>query len=764
MTARRLEVTRWTDQLDRSVSVIILAFILGVALGMTVWRPTIVRMVAAVYTLIFLPYQFGAEYSINIDWVERLVSIVGRLNASLQQFFMGESIADPILFVASMFTLLWFIGLTGGYLLTRYGKPWIPLAVAGVALACFDAFQPYMSYPFYSGAFMFATIILIARMYFLGNLRRYEASGIGLDEETGSKLARSAIIASLVIVWLAWNIPVVVRALQGESPERRQLIETAQDFNDTFSRLFAPLQGPAVSTSEMFGSDLALGTVVPLSDDIVFTVKVSDKPENLPRFYWRARSYEYYENGQWHAGVVMAQNRQPGDDIIPPPLDQGRAVVTISLTSAVPISSQLFAPPTVLSVSRSVNLLGVRTGAALYDSVGISISPPVRAGETYQVDSQVAVPSREQLLGATSEYPEWVRSRYLRLPDGMPKRFRTLAEEVTANLTTPYEKAQAITNYLRANINYATSVEPAPGSWDPIDWFLFESKTGFCYYYASAETLMLRAVGIPARVAVGYAQGDYDESTKEYIVRRKHAHAWTEVYFTGLGWVEFEPTSTQPVVMRPSEAADSPALPSGGIERPSGMQPETDFDREGRAEREFENTQTDAYTRFLNALSRNLGWLLAVLGSLALVLVALTLKNRGIPIRPAHWIGKLYRKDAMIPDWLRKWQHYETLSNMERSFRWVSTILTLLHVQSVGTLTPKEQVAALIMRIPEGETPAKALLDEYEKTAYAPQPGCDKTARRASGQLVWVFIKTWFENLVNGTLSSLYENSTDEEY
>ena len=87
-------------------------------------------------------------------------------------------------------------------------------------------------------------------------------------------------------------------------------------------------------------------------------------------------------------------------------------------------------------------------------------------------------------------------------------------------------------------------------------WVLFHTKKGFCNYYASDEVLLLRSIGIPARMAVGFAEGEgSNDSTargESFIVRNHDAHAWPEVYFPNIGWVEFEPTVNQNPIVRPA--------------------------------------------------------------------------------------------------------------------------------------------------------------------------------------------------------------------
>jgi len=104
---------------------------------------------------------------------------------------------------------------------------------------------------------------------------------------------------------------------------------------------------------------------------------------------------------------------------------------------------------------------------------------------------------------------------------------------------------------LRKNIDYSESVPPIPADQELIDWFLFDIRQGFCNYYASAEIIMLRSLGIPARLSVGYAQGEpIEDMSDAYLVRQRDAHAWPEVYFPSIGWVEFEPTASQPDISR----------------------------------------------------------------------------------------------------------------------------------------------------------------------------------------------------------------------
>ena len=93
-----------------------------------------------------------------------------------------------------------------------------------------------------------------------------------------------------------------------------------------------------------------------------------------------------------------------------------------------------------------------------------------------------------------------------------------------------------------------------PPDQDWVDYFLFDSKQGYCDYFATAMVVLLRAEGVPARVASGFAPGDFDASTGISIVRENHAHTWVEAYFPRYGWITFEPSAIRPVPTRLEEA------------------------------------------------------------------------------------------------------------------------------------------------------------------------------------------------------------------
>jgi hypothetical protein len=120
---------------------------------------------------------------------------------------------------------------------------------------------------------------------------------------------------------------------------------------------------------------------------------------------------------------------------------------------------------------------------------------------------------------------------------------------VTRHSPTAFGKASALESYLRT-FKYELNLPAPPENRELSDYFLFELQKGYCDYFATAMVVMARAIGIPARIAVGYTHGSYDPIQQRYIVTEENAHSWVEIYFAEIGWIPFEPTPAQPAINR----------------------------------------------------------------------------------------------------------------------------------------------------------------------------------------------------------------------
>ena len=164
--------------------------------------------------------------------------------------------------------------------------------------------------------------------------------------------------------------------------------------------------------------------------------------------------------------------------------------------------------------------------------------------QPYTLYSFVSQATNDQLQVAGDEYSTFITDHYLQLPSTLPDRVRDLAERITQDAETPLDKVLAIENYLRneGGFEYSQDIESPPTYADGVDWFLFETKTGYSDYFGSSMTVMLRSVGVPARMAAGYAPGEVDIPGR-WAIRDRDSHGWTQAYFPGHGWIDFEPTT-----------------------------------------------------------------------------------------------------------------------------------------------------------------------------------------------------------------------------
>ena len=207
------------------------------------------------------------------------------------------------------------------------------------------------------------------------------------------------------------------------------------------------------------------------------------------------------------------------------------------------------------------------------DLVAWHFKESTEQNEAYRMTSLVSIASDDDLRGAGAEYDNFLTDHYLQLPASLPDRVRDLAERLTSQADNPLDKALAIQEYLRGpEFTYSLDIEPPPIDSDGVDWFLFDSKTGYSDYFSSSMAVMLRSVGVPARIAAGYAPGELNEDSQR-VIRDSDSHGWVQVYFPGYGWIDFEPTPNWPVHVRDLRA---PRFATGSID-PVEDDPESMF-------------------------------------------------------------------------------------------------------------------------------------------------------------------------------------------
>ncbi|MEP0881723.1 DUF3488 and DUF4129 domain-containing transglutaminase family protein [Trichocoleus sp. ST-U3] len=190
------------------------------------------------------------------------------------------------------------------------------------------------------------------------------------------------------------------------------------------------------------------------------------------------------------------------------------------------------------------------------DTEGSVRSPALlQEGLTYTVVSEVPYRDRTRLGQASTNYSKPIRNYYLQVPPQIADKVRQLTGEILAKsrkpITSPYEKALYLAQYLKQNY----TIPPDPNSLpfldeneDLVEAFLFKYKGGYPDHFSSVLTIMLRSIGIPARLVGGFSPGEFNPFTGLYIVRNTDAYLMTEVYFPSNGWFAFDPIPTHPLI------------------------------------------------------------------------------------------------------------------------------------------------------------------------------------------------------------------------
>ncbi|MHB8172320.1 MAG: DUF4129 domain-containing transglutaminase family protein, partial [Thermincolia bacterium] len=178
------------------------------------------------------------------------------------------------------------------------------------------------------------------------------------------------------------------------------------------------------------------------------------------------------------------------------------------------------------------------------EGLNLNLADPFLEQTTYRVTIKVPSFNAWDLRKAPRASSLSGLEAYLQLPLEVPQRVKELALSLTQDKNNPYDKAKAIESFLHEKYPYTLSTEETPNGMDMVDFFLFDLKKGYCTYHATAMTVMMRSLDIPARWVTGFTTGTWNEDIQSFEVRNSDAHAWVEVYFEGFGWVPFEPTSS----------------------------------------------------------------------------------------------------------------------------------------------------------------------------------------------------------------------------
>ncbi len=268
--------------------------------------------------------------------------------------------------------------------------------------------------------------------------------------------------------------------------------------------------------------------------------------------FWRGQSFDLWDGRRWQASGDKTR-LVSGDGVIDLPEFEGAVidetaeefVQTVyvdkpgpNLVFGATVASKLYFPDRSVLVRADGT---IRAGVKLEKGAVYTVISKRPVASVATLTSRTFSPTSAAVgLGKTAQ------AAYTQLPDTLPSRISTLAASVTASAPSLYEKVRALEAWMGDHTTYSIDTPPLPAGADAVDTFLFDQRVGFCEQIASALVVMLRTLGVPARLGVGYASGERNPFTGLYEVKASDAHAWTEVYFAGHGWLTFDPTANVP--------------------------------------------------------------------------------------------------------------------------------------------------------------------------------------------------------------------------
>nr|WP_290669446.1 transglutaminase domain-containing protein [Ardenticatena sp.] len=704
IAARALQAARWSADLDLLTPTVLFAFVVSLLLAKSrlpgiFALPVVFLAGAGVITR--LAFRFVPTDSLTST--EKALLIWERVQRWAETVMVsGRPGTDTTIFVMALMVILWLVTFVACWSFYRQRSPWGVLLPSG-AVVLINAYYGPDGLTLYLVVFLLLAYLFFVRHHLLEREQEWQRRRIQYRPDVVFDFLRDGAVFAMVMLSLAWFGPGVVQS-ETMNPVLARLTRPWLAAQETWNRMFATLnyRGNA-RTSGWFGQEMTFRGPLNRTNELIMYVQAERGR------YWRATVYDTYTGLGWDASMPRTIDLAGETPRIPLTADaQGRIATDIAVELIRPAGRLLFLPQQPVQVSlpaRAVVAGPTAVGAETIEDVpptGLTqlfAKSPLVTGDTYTAVAAIPDPDEQSLRQAGTDYPPEIAEHYTRLPPTVPPEVAQLARELTEGLDTPYDKAKAIERYLRT-IPYDETIPAPPPGEDGVYYFLFDIRAGYCDYYASAMAVMLRTLGIPARIAQGYSQGRLiNPDANVYEVRGTNAHTWVEVYFPGFGWIEFEPTAAEPALNRPPRPPEmnepeTTLGQNGESQSPDDLRNQLDRLRDIEGQIADEQGGRDPFATLRRTPDwRTLAVPVATAGGLALVLLA------GYRVLTQRW---------------------RTLPVVEQAYDQLVLLGRLLRLPPQAWQTPREYVRTLGERIPTTREPLTRLGDYLNKARFAP--------------------------------------------
>ncbi len=572
-----VEAANWVDHTNVLTLTTFIGLIVGVlaAKQRRIPRLFVHTLVIGFGLLLAFWQTAGADYNGSIP----------AFSKSIHQWIVlalsGGTSSDDSIFLFFIAALGFLLAYSSAWLVYRTRKPWL-MVLANAIVLLINLSNIDDGYIVFLIVFLIASLLLLLRFNLYESSTNWKRRGLRSADDLGWEFMQAGALISIGILIFAWLLPwgyINDAASQIWSAENNPWVQ----LENTWNRLVSVDGGVNPSNHGNFTDTLVLGGNPNLNNDIVFTVKTPEG--NLYDQYLASLSYDTY-NGRsgWSVGATDAFALQA--NAIAPINSQDLRAEHQDITVVNPPGEQfayLFGASQIASTNQAAQLLMNKATGSVVS--WLRPNGKLAAGNKYSITSYVSAadvktlqsvpfpvnapslisdPNLPDLEPPVTYYDPAILQTYLQLPKNLDPNIKILAESLTQNAPTMYDKAVALESYFHSHYTYNANITLPPGQ-EAVSWFLFRnsSHTGFCNYFSTAMAIMARELGIPARVVEGYTNGKYDAKHNQWVIRGTDAHSWVQIYFAGYGWVNFEPSASFATFTRPVVSSNSVVTPGG---------------------------------------------------------------------------------------------------------------------------------------------------------------------------------------------------------
>ncbi len=673
-----------------------IGFAAGILLAISRFPTLTAHIYSFVYGAFTITWIIGLQLTETLEWRDKVADMLTRQADWLLKAINGGSSRDALIFVMHTAVIMWVLGYGAAWFTMRGRRVWRAIVPGAIVLlsVVYYYFGP-KPLLLYLALYCVLALVYLALSHLANNKEEWLFAQVRYERGITGTFVRSGLIVSLIAMLIAWSLPTLAA-----NPRIGDAVSNVdqpwQQFRNEWQRMFSALSSQTSVASDPRRDDLTLGGARNPGDANVMDVFVD---VDLPYAYWRSYIYDTYtDDGRWDAVNGEGLYHEPDEPAFDNASAANRVTVEQEFLNLIPNVATLYAAPDFVQSDRPINVY------TTYDDAGFNEITHVRSryrlgmGDRYSMVSQMSFADEASLRQAGTDYADTLAAQYLQLPDSITDRTKALATDLTAAFDNPYDKAIAVQNYLRNTITYSDQIAAPPDDVEAVDYFLFETQTGYCNYYASAFSVMLRLQGIPTRISSGYAAGEYNEDNNMYRVRARDSHTWPEVYFPGYGWIQFEPTVIiEPPGRDPGEEAELELTPT-----PEADDPENDEEPLPTPtptpipfNDEFDppsSSEPDSGPDWLNRDN-----LLRALGAVALLAIAAGLMFVG------------WRSNQAVE------------GDVNRSYGRLGLWAKWLRLTMRPSYTPGERADIMADAVPEGQQPIRRLISEYARRQYSPR-------------------------------------------